>query len=306
MLPTLFEFGGFAVPAYAIFTIVAYSLGFWWLHRGARRVMTDVDSLPGLYIAVMVGGMLGARLMHIVGGEGIWAPVEVWTALVSSMVGLAFLGGVLGGTVGAVAYMIGARMPVFKLLDVAAPGLMLGLAAGRTGCLLAGCCHGRVVPVESWDPLVSLSGGSIVTVELPPYLAVVFHSGAHGSVLEAPVYPTQLAEVTAAVALAGLLAWMWEQFRRFDGQIFASMLLGYGGVRWGIEALRGDEVRGAAHDVAGLLLSTGRVSSLFVGLAAVLLVIARHRTGVAPEPVEGPELGEDAPEVDLSGLEDEP
>lgn len=306
MLPTLFEVGGVSVPAYAVCTILAYSLGLWWLYRGARRVLSDVDALPGLFIALMIGGGLGARLMHIVGGEGLVSPAAVWAELTSSVTGLAFLGGVTGGTAGAVAYMGWARLPALKLLDVAAPGLMLGLASGRLGCLLAGCCHGRVVPAEDWQPLVSLSGGAIVATDVFPYLAVLFRRGAHGAIYNTPVFPTQLMEVLAALSLAAALAWMWERYRRFDGQVFAAMLLGYGAVRWWIEGFRGDVVRGAAHELAGIQLSTGRISSLGIVVCAVLLVCVRVRRGVAAEPVARPVPSgvEDPPRHDLSGLDD--
>ena len=98
---------------------------------------------------------------------------------------------------------------------------------------------------------------------------------------------------------------MWERHRRFDGQVFAAMLLGYGAVRWWIEGFRGDVVWGAAHDLAGIQLSTGRISGLGIVACAVLLVCVRWRTGVAPEPVPRPvPCVEDPPRHDLSGLDD--
>ena len=164
MLPTLFEVGGVSVPAYAVCTILAYSLGFWWLHRGARRVLSDADALPGLFIALMIGGGLGARLMHIVGGEGLVSPAAIWAELTSTVTGLAFLGGVVGGTAGAMVYMLWARLPALKLLGVAAPGRCSGI--GALGMPSAGCCHGRVVP-WTWQPLVASGGGPSLPRCLP-------------------------------------------------------------------------------------------------------------------------------------------
>ena len=34
------------------------------------------------------------------------------------------------------------RLPVLALADLLAPGLMIGLAFGRIGCLMNGCCWG--------------------------------------------------------------------------------------------------------------------------------------------------------------------
>ena len=137
-----------------------------------------------------------------------------------------------------------------------------------------------------------------------PFLAVVFRQGSHGSIFDVPVQPTQIIEVGSALCLAGLLAWMWHRARRFDGQVFAAMLLGYGCVRWITEGFRGDVVRGVAHELGGWSLSTGRISSLVIGFAAVLLIAVRYRSGVAPEPVSPPEHIDEPVVLDASGLDD--
>lgn len=52
--------------------------------------------------------------------------------------------GFLVGGIGALAIGVAAfRLPVGTLLDVTAPGLFFGMAIGRPGCFLTGCCAGR-------------------------------------------------------------------------------------------------------------------------------------------------------------------
>ncbi len=305
MLPTLFEVGGVGVPAYFVFTWLGYGTGFWLLHRGARRILADTDHLVGLYMSLFVSGWFGARLMHIVGGQGFWRPQDIATALVSSMGGIAFLGGVLGGTIGALVYMRLTRLPIYKLLDVAAPALMFGLAFGRVGCTLAGCCHGREVPVDTWSPLWTLAEGQVVAVDVAPFFAFIVRENCHGHIFHVPVYPTQWLEVLASVGLGGFLIWMNRSARRFDGQAFAVMLALYGIFRFWNEGFRGDPNRGAAHSVAGWVWSTGEFSSVLVVGLAVGLVALRWRTGVAPEPVVRVDPDDDAAAVaDLPDLSD--
>jgi phosphatidylglycerol:prolipoprotein diacylglycerol transferase len=44
--------------------------------------------------------------------------------------------------VGVVAFAVKSRMPLLAVADLVAPAAMLGLALGRIGCLLNGCCFG--------------------------------------------------------------------------------------------------------------------------------------------------------------------
>ena len=56
--------------------------------------------------------------------------------------GLVIYGGFFGGVVGLVAFFWKYRVPLLATADLVAPSLMLGLAIGRIGCLLNGCCYG--------------------------------------------------------------------------------------------------------------------------------------------------------------------
>jgi phosphatidylglycerol:prolipoprotein diacylglycerol transferase len=56
--------------------------------------------------------------------------------------GLVVYGSLIGGTLGLVAFVRKYRLPVLALSDLVAPSLLLGLALGRIGCLLNGCCFG--------------------------------------------------------------------------------------------------------------------------------------------------------------------
>lgn len=58
--------------------------------------------------------------------------------------GLAYYGGFLFASAYCIHYTRKRRIPVMKIGDLAAPGIMLGLFFGRLGCYLNGCCHGKV------------------------------------------------------------------------------------------------------------------------------------------------------------------
>ena len=68
--------------------------------------------------------------------------------------GLVIYGGFFGGVLGLLAFYRKYRVPLLATADLVAPSLMLGLAIGRIGCLLNGCCYGgrAICPGRSLSP----------------------------------------------------------------------------------------------------------------------------------------------------------
>jgi phosphatidylglycerol:prolipoprotein diacylglycerol transferase len=55
---------------------------------------------------------------------------------------LVIYGGLIGALIGLLGIVRTQRLPLLAVLDMIAPCLMLGLAFGRIGCLMTGCCYG--------------------------------------------------------------------------------------------------------------------------------------------------------------------
>jgi phosphatidylglycerol:prolipoprotein diacylglycerol transferase len=159
-------------------------------------------------------------------------------------------------------------MPLWTTCDAFAPGIALGQAVGRIGCLLAGCCYGHPTDlpwaVTFTDPLAASNVGTPLGISL---------------------HPTQLYESLAALFILVVLL-SWERKRpMFAGQTFWTYLLMYPTARFVIEFYRGDP-RGTVFD----LLSTSQfVSVMIVPLSvAMLIVLARNNrsgSGTASTPV---------------------
>ncbi len=56
--------------------------------------------------------------------------------------GLVVYGAFVGGAAAAVVFFVRHKLPVLKFADIIAPSLLIGLALGRVGCFLNGCCYG--------------------------------------------------------------------------------------------------------------------------------------------------------------------
>ncbi|MGH2377416.1 MAG: prolipoprotein diacylglyceryl transferase family protein, partial [Candidatus Limnocylindria bacterium] len=82
-------------------------------------------------LAALAGGLIGS---------------QIWFAAVNRGRGLGWCiqGFVLGITLVGIGGLLAAAIPVGAYVDATAPGLFLGMAIGRPGCFLGGCCGGRL------------------------------------------------------------------------------------------------------------------------------------------------------------------
>ena len=134
-----------------------------------------------------------------------------------------------------------------------APGLALGHAFGRVGCLLGGCCYGRVV--DAGFPL-----------------AVRLHGAWR--------HPVQLYEAAGLVAIAIVTAMLP---RRRAGAIFGAYVVAYALLRLVDEHWRGDDVE---RGLVARALSTSQLIALavLVALAAGAALLYREKRTVTHVP----------------------
>lgn len=107
----------------------------WWFFRSKR----DPGLLP-IYIGALGGAFLGAKLAYLFAeGWRDWPLADRWLRLAT---GKSVLGGLLGGYAGVelMKWLTGYRKTTGDLFAFIAP---LGIALGRVGCWLQGCCQGR-------------------------------------------------------------------------------------------------------------------------------------------------------------------
>ena len=107
----------------------------WWFFRSKR----DPGLLP-IYIGALGGAFLGAKLVYLFAeGWRDWPLQDRWLRLAT---GKSVIGGLLGGYGGVelMKWLTGYRKATGDLFAFIAPP---GLALGRVGCWLQGCCLGK-------------------------------------------------------------------------------------------------------------------------------------------------------------------
>lgn len=287
MYPDLFPgffksmFGAASLPlhTWGLMITTAFLVGSWIAHGRSKKVGIDPDKMTGFYIVAVVGGLAGARLLHfLMATPDVFFrdPMiffRIWEG------GFAFYGGFILAGIGGMLYGRMRGMDPWKLADVTAPLVMLGLAIGRVGCFSAGCCHGKQVdlPADAFPLFAAdFSGGQLYGMFHPPFFIELTHHGVGTN--NVPVLATQLYEVIAAFTIFLVTSWLWRR-RRFDGEVIAAVLVLYAIWRPFNESLRGDDIRGT--DWFGM--TTSQLISIPMGLLGLVILLARFRSGVKPE-----------------------
>jgi prolipoprotein diacylglyceryltransferase len=121
--------------------LVAIGLAQW---RG-RRMGEDPEHVAYCGLLALIGGIVGSRVAYIIEHwRDQFAPAPRPLAEVFNITsgGLIYYGGVILATLLVLSYLALKRLPIRRFLDIVAPSLMIGLAFGRAGCTLNGCCYG--------------------------------------------------------------------------------------------------------------------------------------------------------------------
>ena len=107
------------------------------LHAGVLGLRAGHPRCP----AVLRDRVLAARFRPGLPRSRAWGPAGLdWST--SPRAASCLYGSLIGGVLGLVAFLIKHKLPLLATLDLVTPSLMLGLAIGRLGCFLNGCCFG--------------------------------------------------------------------------------------------------------------------------------------------------------------------
>jgi phosphatidylglycerol:prolipoprotein diacylglycerol transferase len=237
------------VGSYGVLIIFGVTAGLLLAISRARRYRIERFDELAVGLLGFAGGIAGAvtlnALVHL-------REVIAQPSVLLEQPGLVFYGGVGGGALAAWLYCRKWGISLATAADAGAPGLALGHAFGRVGCLMGGCCYGRTV-----DPSFPLA------VEL------------HG----ASRHPVQLYEAAGLLAICALLLALSRRLQPRPGALVALYLGSYAILRLGTETLRADDFE---RGVLGGAISTSQAIALAM-LAIAALVLHRSKK----EPAHG-------------------
>ena len=192
MKPVLFQIFSWPIHSYGLLLAIAFLIGIIGLGRAAKRYEINFDYIIDLGTWILIGAIVGARLAYVI-TEYRYYLVAPWDILKVNSGGLAFHGGLLGGFGAGYWYTKMKQINTWKLADLIAPFLALGYAIVRIGCLLNGCCYGKITNLP-W----------------------ALHCAAGDLALR---HPTQLYSMIGSLILFFIL-WKLEDHKQFPGFLF--------------------------------------------------------------------------------------
>jgi len=259
--PILFNIGSLAIGWHGIFVLLAVIVGIVVSLRLAKGDGIDRGIIYSIAPWAILGGILGARLFHVLDYLALYAtePVAMlrfWDG------GLSIFGAILGGTLAAAIYARVSGLSLGHLADLVAPGLILAQAVGRIGCTINGDAYGTPTDLP-W---------AFVYRDLPGVYAL---PGMPGH--PAPVY-----EIIWDLMIFALI-WKLRGRIRPEGSLFLVYLSLYSFGRFFLSFLRGGE-----QAVLGPLHQAHIIALLVLAVCVPLLIYRMRRPTALAEPsVEG-------------------
>src|SRR4051812_4566061 len=149
MMQELFRIPGLNIPivSFGLMMVIGFLVGMQVGKFLARRSGIDPEIFVNACLLGLVTGVIGARLSHVIENIGQYTDPHrsAWANFIDAVNirsgGLTYYGGFLLAFPTLVIYAAKKKIPLRLGVDIISPCLMVGLAFGRVGCFLNGCCY---------------------------------------------------------------------------------------------------------------------------------------------------------------------
>lgn len=235
MDPVAFEIFGLSIRWYGIFIATAVFLGTVIALKQAKITGIKENDLLDLLLYAIPISIIGARLYYVIFSWDLYRdnPIE---ALNFRSGGLAIHGVLIGAVLTTIIFTRRRKISFWKLVDTAAPSLILGQAIGRWGNYVNQEAHGYATDLP-WGIMVD----------------------------GVKVHPTFLYESIWNFGVFIFLMWYSRKKDHVDGAVFLWYLILYSFVRIFIEQLRTDSLMFGPIRVAQL------ISVIIIAVASYIL-----------------------------------
>ncbi|MDQ3940528.1 MAG: prolipoprotein diacylglyceryl transferase, partial [Actinomycetota bacterium] len=268
IIPRL-ELGPLSISPHGIGIAVGFLAGAQLMVRRARkRGGPDETDIWNVLFYALIGAIIGARLGYVLGhfsevtdgGDDLLGVFKIWEG------GISLIGGITGAVVAALPYMFKKRMGFWRTMDLAAPGLALGIIIGRIGDLVIGDHLGEPTDFALGWRCLGSDGEPPVAAELYLEAAATGQPPSLGC-FDLVLHQTALYDLFSTLLLLALLLWLGRKPRN-AGFLILIYTVWYAAMRVVTDFLRVDQ--------RYFGLTGSQLMSIAAGVIALYL-LARYR-----------------------------
>lgn len=239
MIP-LFSIGPFTFYFFGLMIVIGAFAGIFFIRKESKRRGLNSDLLVNGLVYSLIGGIIGARIVYIFIYNPSYYfsnPSEIFHV---NEGGLSIHGGLAGGILIGYLFLRRHKFPIWKTLDIVAPGLILAQGISRIGCDVFG---GPISEALPWG--IEVNG---------EYL-----------------HPAQAYEFILDYLLFGYL-WIKSRRPSYSGQVFLHYLIGFMLIRAIVEFVR-------INPMVFGFFSVSHIMSLIGIIVGGILIVYRKNKG---------------------------
>lgn len=276
-----FSIGGFEVRFYGMIIALGFILGYVIIAKEAKRTNQDPELYLDYMLWLVIPAILGARIYYVLFSldnyvkDGQSVKDTLLGMLNIRGGGLAIYGGVIAGIITLIIFARKRKVSIMLMLDTCAMGLLVGQILGRWGNFFNREAFGAytdslfamAIPVEWFggkNYLLNTVNNGIITQEMIDNVFIV------GGKEFIQVHPTFLYESVWNLGVL-LVIFLYRRHKKFDGEMFAMYIWGYGLGRVWIEALRTDSLM-----LPGINFKVSQLLAAFCVVGASIYIIYKR------------------------------
>lgn len=255
MLPRLIHlYGPFWIHSYGVmialgfFIFLALTLN----HPHRKKLISSEKYLNVLFLG-LIAGIVGGRTLFIM-SEWNYYQHNLLEIFMPWEGGMTVLGSIIGVIITVPIYLRLHRINLLKLFDLAAQYAPLMQAIGRIGCLMAGCCHGKIAHHLSW--------------------AITFTNPEGFAPLHVPLHPTQLYLGIASLTIFFFLNIIAQAIAHKPGLLISIYLLLESISRFTIDFWRGDRGELQIFSIGEHIELSLSIAQIYSGVFFIFCLIA--------------------------------
>lgn len=265
--------GGFEIKFYGIIIASGFLMGLWAAMQEAKRTGQDPELYVDYLLYMAIPAIAGARLYYVIFSWDYYKQ-DLTRIFRIREGGLAIFGGIIAGVLVMIIFSRIRKQSFWKMIDTISMSILIGQIMGRWGNFFNREAFGGFtnnlfamqIPVDYFKEVGRF--GEIQGTGLLGQTVEAVVNGISTTCIQ--VHPTFLYESLWNLGVL-LILFLYRKNKKFDGELFAMYLTGYGIGRFWIEGLRVDQLQ-----IGNTGLAVSQILAAVIAVTAVSVIIYKR------------------------------